>query len=51
MSVLLEVRHVSRSFQTTLAVNDVSFSVQEGELLGLITAKLKAQKISTTPAF
>ena len=36
MSVLLEVRHVSRSFQTTLAVNDVSFSVQEGELLGLM---------------
>jgi branched-chain amino acid transport system ATP-binding protein len=36
MSALLEVRHVSRSFQTTLAVNDVSFSVQEGELLGLM---------------
>ncbi len=36
MSALLEIRHVSRSFQTTLAVNDVSFSVQEGELLGLM---------------
>ncbi len=36
MSAVLEVRHVSRSFQTTLAVSDVSFSVQEGELLGLM---------------
>ena len=36
MSALLEVRHVSRSFRTTLAVNDVSFAVQPGELLGLI---------------
>jgi branched-chain amino acid transport system ATP-binding protein len=36
MSALLEVRHVSRSFHTTLAVNDVSFSVQQGELLGLM---------------
>ena len=36
MSALLEVRNVSRSFRTTLAVNDVSFAVQPGELLGLI---------------
>ncbi len=36
MSALLEVRHVTRSFQTTLAVSDVSFSVQQGELLGLM---------------
>jgi branched-chain amino acid transport system ATP-binding protein len=36
MSALLEVRGVSRSFRTTLAVNDVSFEVQPGELLGLI---------------
>ena len=36
MSALLEVRHVSRSFRTTLAVNDVSFAVLPGELLGLI---------------
>ena len=36
MSALLEVRNVSRSFLTTLAVNDVSFAVQPGELLGLI---------------
>ncbi|MBC7576838.1 MAG: ABC transporter ATP-binding protein [Tardiphaga sp.] len=36
MSALLEVRNVSRSFRTTMAVNDVSFSVQPGELLGLI---------------
>ena len=36
MSALLEVRHVSRSFRTTLAVNDVSFAVEPGELLGLI---------------
>jgi branched-chain amino acid transport system ATP-binding protein len=36
MSALLEVRNVKRSFRTTLAVNDVSFAVQSGELLGLI---------------
>jgi branched-chain amino acid transport system ATP-binding protein len=36
MSALLELRNVSRSFRTTLAVNDVSFAVQPGELLGLI---------------
>jgi branched-chain amino acid transport system ATP-binding protein len=36
MSALLEVSHVSRAFGTTLAVNDVSFAVQPGELLGLI---------------
>ena len=36
MSALLEVRHVSRVFRTTLAVDDVSFEVQAGELLGLI---------------
>jgi branched-chain amino acid transport system ATP-binding protein len=36
VSALLEVRNVSRSFQTTLAVKDVSFAVQPGELLGLI---------------
>jgi branched-chain amino acid transport system ATP-binding protein len=36
MSALLQVRNVSRSFRTTLAVDDVSFDVQPGELLGLI---------------
>jgi ABC-type branched-subunit amino acid transport system ATPase component len=36
MSALLQVRNVSRSFQTTRAVDDVSFDVREGELLGLI---------------
>jgi branched-chain amino acid transport system ATP-binding protein len=36
MSALLEVRRVSRSFHTTTAVDDVSFAVQPGELLGLI---------------
>jgi branched-chain amino acid transport system ATP-binding protein len=36
MSALLEVRNVSRSFRTTRAVDDVSFAVRQGELLGLI---------------
>ena len=36
MSALLEVRDVSRAFNSTLAVNDVSFTVQQGELLGLM---------------
>ncbi len=36
MSALLQVRGISRSFQTTRAVDDVSFDVESGELLGLI---------------
>jgi branched-chain amino acid transport system ATP-binding protein len=36
MSALLEVRNVSRSFGATRAVDDVSFAVRQGELLGLI---------------
>jgi branched-chain amino acid transport system ATP-binding protein len=36
MSALLQVRNVSRSFRTTLAVDDVSFDVQPCDLLGLI---------------
>jgi branched-chain amino acid transport system ATP-binding protein len=36
VSALLAVSNLSRSFRTTLAVNDVSFEVQPGELLGLI---------------
>jgi branched-chain amino acid transport system ATP-binding protein len=36
MSALLQVRNVSRSFRTTRAVDDISFDVQPGELLGLI---------------
>jgi branched-chain amino acid transport system ATP-binding protein len=36
VSRVLEVRHLSRSFGALWAVNDVSFDVAEGELLGLI---------------
>src|SRR5690606_12660161 len=36
MSALLEARDVSRSFGSLWALQGVSFSVQEGELLGLI---------------
>jgi len=36
MTALLEVRQVSRAFNTTLAVKDVSFTLAEGELLGLM---------------
>jgi branched-chain amino acid transport system ATP-binding protein len=36
MSVLLDVCNASRKFGALLAVNNVSFSVREGELLGLI---------------
>jgi branched-chain amino acid transport system ATP-binding protein len=36
MSVLLEVRNASRKFGALMAVNNVSFSVGQGELLGLI---------------
>jgi len=36
MTALLEVRNVSRSFGALRAVHDVSFSVAQGEILGLI---------------
>jgi branched-chain amino acid transport system ATP-binding protein len=36
MKALLQVGHVSRSFRTTRAVNEVSFEVAAGELVGLI---------------
>lgn len=36
MSALLEVSNVSRKFGALMAVNNVSFSVGQGELLGLI---------------
>ena len=36
MSALLEVRNASRKFGALMAVNNVSFSVGQGELLGLI---------------
>ena len=36
MNALLEVRNVSRRFGATRAVDDVSFEVRQGELLGLI---------------
>ena len=36
MSALLEVQGVSRTFGATRAVDNVSFAVQPGELLGLI---------------
>jgi branched-chain amino acid transport system ATP-binding protein len=36
MSALLEVQGVSRTFGVTRAVDDVSFAVEPGELLGLI---------------
>jgi branched-chain amino acid transport system ATP-binding protein len=36
MSALLEVRNISRSFGATRAVDNVSFEVRQGELLGLI---------------
>ena len=36
MSALLEVRSATRAFQSLLAVQDVSLTVQRGELLGLI---------------
>jgi branched-chain amino acid transport system ATP-binding protein len=36
MTTLLEVRHLTRAFGALKAVADVSFSVREGELLGLI---------------
>ena len=36
MSTLLEVRGVSKSFGGLVAVSDVSFSIAEGEIIGLI---------------
>ncbi len=36
MSVILEVDHVTKRFGGLIAVNDVSFQLHEGEILGLI---------------
>ncbi len=36
LAPLLEARHLTRRFQGLVAVNDVSFSLGEGEILGLI---------------
>jgi branched-chain amino acid transport system ATP-binding protein len=36
MSALLEVKNISRSFQSTRAVDGVSFELRAGEILGLI---------------
>ena len=36
MSAFLEIRKVSRAFNSTMAVKDVSFVVEKGELLGLM---------------
>jgi branched-chain amino acid transport system ATP-binding protein len=36
MSALLEIRNVSRRFGALMAVNNVSFTVEKGELLGLM---------------
>jgi branched-chain amino acid transport system ATP-binding protein len=36
MSAFLEIREVSRAFNSTMAVKDVSFVVEKGELLGLM---------------
>ena len=36
MTALLEVRGISKRFGGLLAVGDVSFTLQEGEILGLI---------------
>jgi branched-chain amino acid transport system ATP-binding protein len=36
MTAQLEVRHTTRRFAGLVAVNDVSFSLQQGEILGLI---------------
>jgi branched-chain amino acid transport system ATP-binding protein len=36
MNAFLEVRKVSRAFNSTMAVKDVSFVVEKGELLGLM---------------
>jgi ABC-2 type transport system ATP-binding protein len=33
---VIDVSHLTKSFNGTLAVNDVSFSVEEGEILGLL---------------
>lgn len=32
----ISVRHISKSYQTTVALTDISFEVKEGELFGLI---------------
>ena len=36
MSVILEAKHISKNFGLTQALNDVSVTIDEGEVIGLI---------------
>ncbi len=36
MSVIVECEHLTKSYGDLIAVNDVSFSVEEGEIFGLV---------------
>jgi ABC-2 type transport system ATP-binding protein len=36
MPAVIEVQHLHKSYGDTVAVDDVSFSVQEGEIFGIL---------------
>jgi ABC-2 type transport system ATP-binding protein len=36
MSIIIECEHLTKSYGSLIAVNDVSFSVEEGEIFGLV---------------
>ena len=36
MSAMIDVRHLHKEYRETVAVGDVSFSVDEGEIFGIL---------------
>ncbi len=42
---IVEVRKVTKTFDANKAVDDVSFSVEEGEILGTVTSMLGANRV------
>ncbi len=50
MTALLEVRHATRRFAGLVAVNDVSFTLAPGEILGLIGPNGASVKLTSLTA-
>lgn len=45
MNKILEVKHIEKSYKDNKAVNDLSFDVYEGEVLGLLGPNVTNEKV------